>query len=96
MLITRKIRVGRKIIEGLATNLQSKNFILLKGSRGYIMCGYLNLKTAEKFKDAAVKIVGVATLEDALKASVAACTSAARRLGIFPGQPVKKVLKIIA
>ena len=77
-------------------NLQSKNFILLKGRNGYVMCGYLNLKTAEKFKDVAIKIVGVSTIEEALKAKVHSCTSQAKRLGISKGQPVKETLKIIA
>lgn len=75
--------------------LLTKNLILLKGRKGYIMCGYLNLKAAEKFKDVAVKIVGVATIEEALEASIQSCTSSAKRLGIFKGQPVKEVLKII-
>ena len=92
----KKIKIGKKYIEAIWVKLQSKNFILLRGSKGYVMCGYLNLRAAEKFKDAAVKITGVSTIGEALKAKAASCTSPARRLGIYKGQPIKEVLKIIA
>ena len=91
-----KIKIGGKYIEAFLLSLQSKNLILLKGSRGYVMCGYLNLKAAERFKDAAIKITGISTIEEALKTSVHSCTSSARKLGIYKGQPIKEVLKIIA
>ncbi|TAN61001.1 DUF1805 domain-containing protein [bacterium] len=96
MFKRKKIKVGKKYIEAVWVKLQSKNLILLNGSRGYVMCGYLNLSAAEKFKDAAVKITGVSTIEEALKAAVHSATSPARRLGIYNGQPIKEVLKIIA
>lgn len=96
MFKCKKIKVGKKYIEAIWVNLQSRNFILLRGSRGYVMCGYLNLRAAEKFKDTAVKITGVSTIEEALRSSVHSCTSTSRRLGIYKGQPIKEVLKIIA
>lgn len=96
MLRYKKIKVGKKFIEGLSIKLLSKSFVLLRGRRGYVMCGYLNLKVAGKFKDVAIKIVGVATIEEALKATVYSQTAQARKLGIYKGQPVKEVLGIIA
>ncbi len=95
MARNKKIKAKRKFIEALLVPLLSKNLILLRGSKGYVMCGYLNLRVAEKFKDAAVKIVGVKTIKDALSAKVHSCTSAAKKLGIRKGQLVKDVLKII-
>jgi len=90
-----KIKIGKSYIEAVAVKLLSKNFILLRGSKGYIMCGYLNLGVARKFKDVAAKIVGVATIEDAFKAQIHSCTPAAKKLGIKPGQPVKETVKLI-
>ena len=96
MIKIKKIKVGKRYVEAVAVKLLSKNFILLRGRRGYIMCGYLNMKAAEKFKDVAAKITGVSTIEEALKASVHSCTSQARRLGIYKGQPVREALKSIS
>ena len=95
MIKVKKIKIGKSNIEAILIKLQSKNFILLKGSRGYVMCGYLNMKAAERFKDVAIKITGVATIEEALAASVYSCSSPARKLGLHIGQPIKEVLKII-
>ena len=96
MLKHKKIKIGKKSIETLLFSLASKNLIVIKGRKGYIMCGYLNLKAAEKFKEAAVKITGVSTIGDALKARVHSATRQANSLGIYKGQAVKEVLKIIA
>jgi uncharacterized protein YunC (DUF1805 family) len=92
----KRIKIGKKSVEAFAIRLLSKTFVLLRGSKGYVMCGYLNLKTAQKFGDVAVKITGVTTIEEALKAKVHFCTPAAKRLGIHKGQPIKEALKIIA
>jgi len=91
----KKIKVGKKYITALLMPLQKKNLIVLCGKRGYVACGYLNLKVAEKFDDVAAKIVKVSTINDALRASVHSCTSAAAGLGIKKGQPVADILKKI-
>ena len=96
MLQNKKIKIGKKSVEAILFKLASKNLIVIKGKKGYIMCGYLNLKTAEKFKEVAVKIIGISTISDALKARVHSATGWAQRLGIYKGQAVKEVLKIIA
>jgi uncharacterized protein YunC (DUF1805 family) len=90
------IKVGKTNIEAIQIRLLSKNFILLRGRLGYVMCGYLNLKTAEKFKDRAVKVTGVSGIKDALNAKVHSCTSEARKLGIAKGLFIREVLKKIA
>ena len=96
MLQNKKIKIGKKSVEAILFKLASKNLIVIKGKKGYIMCGYLNLKTAEKFKEVAVKITGISTLRDAINSRVHSATRQASRLGIHKGQAVKEVLKIIA
>ena len=96
MAKNKKIKAKKKFIEAISIPLLSKNLILLRGSKGYVMCGYLNLRVAEKFKDVAIKIVGVKNLKDALNAKVHSCTSSAKKLGIRKGQPIKEVLKLLA
>lgn len=94
-MISRKIKAGKKSILAVEIKLLDKNLIVLRGDKGYIMCGYLNLKAANKFKDAAVKITGVTTIHEALDAKVHSCTYSAKKLGINKGQSIKDVLKII-
>ena len=96
MLRTRKVRIGKKFIQATLISLANKNLIVLAGSKGYVMCGYLDLSVAEKFQDAAIRIVGASTISQALGTCVFSCTSLAKKLGVYPGQPVKEALKIIA
>lgn len=96
MIRTQKIRVGRKSVEALEIKLSAKKLILLKGSRGFVMCGYLDLSVAEKFGDAAVRITGVSTIAEALRASVRSCTSSARKLGVRRNLLVRDILPLIA
>ncbi|MCM8819186.1 MAG: DUF1805 domain-containing protein [Candidatus Omnitrophica bacterium] len=91
-----KLKVGKKFVKALIFPLQTKNLIIIRGSKGYIMCGYLNLAVADKFGDLAVKVVGVNTIEDVLKAKVFGLSKLAKKIGIFKGQPIKEVLKVIA
>lgn len=95
MIRRKKKKTGEKYIDAFQIRLLSKNFILLKGRKGYIMCGYLDLAAAEKFGDAAVRITGVSTIAQALKATVSSCTTHAKKLGIKKGQPVKEVLHLL-
>jgi len=95
-IINKRIYIGKKRVEAMLIRLSGKNLIILRGSKGYVMCGYLNLKVAQKFKDAAIKIVGVSSIKDALSSKVFALTSQARKLGIRKGQSLKEALKIIA
>ncbi|MDD5155171.1 MAG: DUF1805 domain-containing protein [Candidatus Omnitrophica bacterium] len=95
MLAFKKIKVGKKYIQGVAITLLKHNLVLLRGSRGYIMCGYLDMAVADRFRDIAVKITGVNTIGDAIKSKVHSLSRAASKAGIYKGQAVKKVLKII-
>lgn len=92
----KEIKAGEATVEALAMQLCDRSLIVLRGSKGYIMCGYLNMEVAEKLKEAAVRITGVSTIEEALEAQVESCSSAAQKLGILRGQPVRDALAIIA
>lgn len=90
------IPVNNGSIEAFLIPLASKNLVVLRGSKGFIICGYLDLAIAEKFGDAACRITGVSSIEEALQSSIQSCTGAACDLGICAGMPVKEALNIIA
>ena len=70
--------------------------IVFNGRKGYVMCGYLDLKTAAKFNQVACKITGVSTIKEARATHIHSLTPEARKFGIYKGQPVKEALKLIA
>lgn len=92
----RKIKAGSKYLEALSIKLLKKSFVLIRGGKGYIMCGYLNMPVANKLNDVAVKVTGVSNIGQTLKSVVHSCSNPAKKLGIRKGQPIAWVLKVIA
>lgn len=95
-MVLRKLKIGKKYVQAFSCKLGKKNLVVIKGKKGYVMCGYLNMKAANTFEDVAVKISGVASIKDAVSARVYSVSRAGSRLGIRRNQPIKDVLAIIA
>lgn len=68
-------------------------FLMLKGEKGYVMCGYMNLDAATKLGDFGIRVSGVKDLETLLNANVAGLTPAAAEAGIKEGDKVEGILK---
>jgi uncharacterized protein YunC (DUF1805 family) len=66
--------------------------ILIKGEKGFVMCGYLNAEVAERVGLAAAIVSGVKSFDDVLNAEVKVATSKAKELGVMPGMIVKEVI----
>lgn len=70
--------------------------LLIKGEKGFVMCGYLNIDVAERLGAAAAIVSGVNSFEDVLNAEIKAATSKAEALGLEPGNVVRTVLGRLA
>ncbi|MDR2644440.1 MAG: DUF1805 domain-containing protein [Endomicrobium sp.] len=71
------------------------NLAFIKGGKGFIMCGYLNLETAEKMNNIAAVVIGVKTIDDMLNKNIVSSTTNAKKIGIVPGISVLKALEKI-
>jgi uncharacterized protein YunC (DUF1805 family) len=67
--------------------------LLLKGKKGLMGCGYLNVETFNRTGEAGVIVRGVNTHEDMLKVKVVAVSDAARALGIEVGMMGEEALQ---
>ena len=67
----------RDSIEGL-----SKAFLVVRGIRGWIGCGYISADTASRLGDAAAIYTGVSTHDDMLAAEAVAVSEAGEALGL--------------
>ncbi|MHB8359692.1 MAG: YunC family protein [Thermoplasmataceae archaeon] len=85
-----------KVFQFMKMPMQKAPLLVLKGEKGYAMCGYLNLEAAEKLGDMAVRVTGVNTLGDMLAGKVAGVTSSARDAGINTGDTVENILEKLA
>ena len=71
------------------------SLVFIKGSKGFIMCGYLNMETAEKMKNIAAVATGVKNVDDMLKTTIVKMTACAEAAGIKAGMPVTQALEYI-
>lgn len=93
-MITKNIEVNNVVFKAIHLELSDKgNLLMILGAKGYIMCGYLNINTAQKMGDVACIVTGVKTIEDVLNSKIVALTSNAQKLGIEMGMDVTDVLK---
>ncbi|OGS01965.1 MAG: hypothetical protein A3G41_01920 [Elusimicrobia bacterium RIFCSPLOWO2_12_FULL_59_9] len=92
----RNISVGGKAFQGVEISLPEAPLVLALGRRGYLMCGYLNLEAADKFRGTCAVVRGVSSVEDILRGKVSAVSRRAKRLGVRVGmrgaQAIKKFL----
>ena len=96
-MITKEIKIKNSIFKGIELELSKGTKLLaITGDKGYIMCGYLNINTAQKRNDVACIVTGVKTIEDILNSKVVALTAKAQELGICMNMEVIKVLEILA
>lgn len=70
--------------------------LVVATSNGYVMCGYLNMETANKLGDCAGRVTGVSTIEALLEAKINAVSDAAKARGLHEGMPAREFLNSLA
>ena len=83
---------GKKL-SGLKVDLPKAPLIVITAPKGYIMCGYLDLGTAEKLGQVAAIVRGVKDFNDVLNAKISAATTQAMKLGVEEGMLGRDALK---
>ena len=82
-----------KTVTGVEISLPKAPLVLAYSKNGFVMCGYLNLGTAEKLGVAAALVRGVSTVNDLLEAKVEGFTEAAAAKGVKSGMTGRDALK---
>lgn len=67
--------------------------LILKGRKGVLACGYLNIETFNKTGEAAAIVTGVRTHEDMVTSKLIAVSAAARSIGLEVGMTGEDALK---
>jgi len=96
MISVTTLRVDGKSFMGLRTDLpDSPPLLLIMGEKGFVMCGFLNVESAEKLGVIAAVVSGVKTFDDVLNGQVKAVTSKAKNLGVEVGMKGADALKLM-
>lgn len=88
-----KFEFDGKSFQGIKSTIPGgPPLLLIKGEKGLVMCGYLDVDVAERVGLAAAIVTGVSSFEDVLNAEIKVTTSKAKELGLEPGQIVREVI----
>jgi uncharacterized protein YunC (DUF1805 family) len=77
---------------GLHITLGKAPLLLVAVPQGYVMCGYLNMETANKLGDCAGRVSGVSTFEALLDAKINTVSDAAKVKGLSEGMSARDFL----
>lgn len=69
--------------------------LIIKGSKGILACGYLNVETFIKTGEVAAIVTGVKSFEDMLNAKVVKVSAAAEQAGLKVGMAGAEVIDLI-
>ena len=85
--------VEGKTVTAVEVALPGAPLVLVAAAKGFVMCGYLSVEAAAKLGVAAVRVRGVKTVDDLLKAPVDSASEAALQLGVTAGMLGRDALK---
>ena len=94
-MLVEQIELGNGSALGLKFDMEHAPLLVIKASKGFVMCGYLNMDVANKLGDVAVRVSGVNSFEDVLNAKAVDVSEAAKDIGITVGMQAKEALKMI-
>lgn len=94
-MIIESIELKNGTAIGLDFEMQMASLLVIKAPKGFVMCGYLDMTTASKLGDCAVKVTGVSNFEEVLAAEIKATTFAAEKLGISKGMEARNALELM-
>lgn len=74
----------------------AKPLLILKGAKGFLACGYINVETANKTGEACAIVTGVNNYEDMAAATISAVSNEASNLGVKVGDSGQSALNKFA
>ena len=94
------VPVAGGIATGITVELPRTHLVIVSGSRGYIMCGALDVALLDAphmraREIVAARAVGVKSIADLLAAPLESVTSAAAALGLQPGMAGRDALALL-
>ena len=84
-MTTRTVQVGDDVFTAYTIELFAAPVFLIKAKFGYVMCGLLDINTANKLGDAAAVVRGVNSVEEVLAKTVSDISVKALEKGVVKG-----------
>jgi len=84
---TELIETKRGAAFGVKVKLGEVPLLIIRGEKGYLVCGYFDNRVVEKAKDCCAIIPGVKSFDDMMRKRVDFVSKKAQKLGIKRGMP---------
>ncbi len=94
-MMKKSILLEKGKVTGYSIDLGNAPLLLIQAKKGYVMCGYLNMNTANKLGDIAGRVTGVKTFDDMLNAKVVEVSEHAKQTGLNQGMSGKDFLNAV-
>jgi len=91
-----QMEINGRICSYVEFSTPKTRILVLRGEKGLLGCGYLNMSVAARIDEALAVVRGVQSIDDMLSAEVRLVSPAARDLGIKPGMTGLEAMKILA
>jgi len=89
----KQVEVDGKRLTGVEIYLpNAPPLIILRGEKGFAMCGYLDMSVVDELGLIAVKVTGVRSVEDMLEKPVSSVSAKARENGLREGLRVRDII----
>ncbi|MGC8546565.1 MAG: YunC family protein [Thermoplasmata archaeon] len=95
MIEIKNITIEGKVYQGIKVDMDPAPLVMIKGEKGFLMCGYLNMEAADKLGAKAVSTSGIKTFDDLLNKEVSKISQKAREAGIREGMKGSEALKML-
>jgi len=96
MINVTPLTMDDKVAVGLKVDLpDSPPLLVIIGRTGFVMCGFLNIDTAERLGVTAAMVSKVRNFDDVLEGEIKAVTSKAQMKGIRVGMKGKDAVKLL-
>lgn len=69
--------------------------LIIKGSKGFLACGYVNVETCNKTDEACAIVSGVKTHDDMLNTEIKFVSNKAQELGIKEGMASSEAIELM-
>lgn len=94
-MLVEEIEFDNGLALGLSFQMQTTPLLVIRAEKGFVMCGYLDMESAEALGDVAAKVRSVSTFDDVLQAPIIGVTPKAASLGISVGMTGEKALELM-
>ncbi len=91
-----KLSIGACEFEAYRIPTVSSAILFIKGTKGFLACGYFNIETADKLGEVVAIVTGVKNFDDMLKAEVRKVSATAAAAGIKTGMSGREALEMMA